>query len=1504
MNARIFFLLRLLTCLIFFFAHTAFAQRDVKTVDMKVIEWMKAEGRLPKDERFFNFGPHETFRVTPPNHNIINPTPSSCNCWLTRDTSWHICSFDGSGDNGGPGTAPLYRNDDWSTDTVTLPFNFCFYGNPLTKLFINNNGNVSFGSPYSTFTADSFPSPDFVMVAPFWGDVDTRNLLSGLVYYKLTPTYLAVQWDHVGYYNTHADKVNTFQLIMTDGLDPILPSGQNTSFCYQDMQWTTGNASGGVNGFGGEPATVGVNRGNLTDYIQLGRFDTAGTAFDGPFGNADGVSWLDNQSFYFNICFSGNNIAPIVNALRVCDTLQLCVGDTLLMPAKYFSPEQDQTTSAAFNGNTMTGASVLSNVPGNTANMMVQLIGLNADLGFQNITFSGTDNGVPPLTTTTNMVVHVVPSPTSGFTFTPASPLQAGTPMTFTNTSTPGMVYSWNFGDGSALSGNTNEAHVYNTAGLYTVSLSATNANGCTDVFKVQIQVNASAAVAVLSGGIVCDGTPLQISYAGSANPLSNFLWNFNGGTVVSGSGGGPYMVKWNTAGNKNVTLSVTDPLGCTAVAVPLPITVNANPIANIAATPVVCESQPDVFTFSGTAIAGATYNWSFGNATVLSGTGQGPYSLQWNSPGIDSTQLIVSQNGCSDTTEYHVLINAIPTSPFIALPAVCAGDLLPVTYTGSAVVSANYAWNFGGATVLSGSGQGPYSIRWNTPAPYILSLTVTQNGCVSPITNFPVTVNAVPVSAMTTTPSICLYDSNDVSFTGTSIAGATFTWNFGNASVISGSLQGPYRLKWNTAQSDTVHLIVSQNGCRDTALFPVLIKPIPTSPFIALPAVCAGDLLPVTYTGSAVASANYAWNFAGANVLFGSGQGPYSIRWNTPGPYILSLTVTQNGCVSPITNFPVTVNAVPVSAMTTTPIICLYDSNDVSFTGTSIAGATFTWNFGNASIVSGIGQGPYRLKWSIAQNDTINLIVSQNGCRDTTVFPVLIKPVPVSPFVLPPYVCIHRPAAITYLGSAPASATYSWSFDNARILSGSGSGQGPYSVVWDSAKSPLVSLIINQNGCISSLTNHSLIVSDIPPVNAGLDDTVCSGIIAHVGSVAQAGLTYQWSPTIDLSDSTASVTSIATTIRTTTLVRPYVLISKNIYGCINKDTVAVTINPTPIINFNDQTPQCFDGNRFTFVAGGNFVSGTQYHWNFGSFADPGSTSSQQNPPQVSYSSIGSFPVILNAAWNNCPAVPYVDTAIVYESPVADFRPSITEGCEPLAVQFSNRSTGVLNIYQWFFSDPPSDANVSPVHVFNHAGVYTVALRAITSEGCPADTFYTNLITVHPKPNAAFEPTPAVAPVWSSLINFDNTSSDAISYAWDFGDGSASSKETDPYHTYRDTGTYEITLYVTSAFGCLDTVKGLVRIENEFTFYIPNSFTPNSDGVNDSFQGYGTFIKSYTMYIFNRWGKIIYSTGDYNKPWNGKVDDPVQNDVYVYKILVTDMKDKPHEYIGHVTMIR
>ena len=386
------------------------AQQGGKTFDFKKIEELKKEGKLTGNEHFVHSESNGNTQLQITANDNRVQTGGNCNCWIPRDSTWAVVPFDvnGSGGSGGAGLPPDYRVDDWSTDTITLPFSFCYYNTSVNNIFINSNGNISIGSPYSTFTATAFPNALNEMIAPLWQDVDTRNPTSGLVYYKLTNQYLIVQWDSVGYFNMLADKLNSYQLIITNGVNEIIPRGNNVSFCYRDMQWTTGGASGGTNGFGGTPATAGVNKGDGIHYLQLGLFDQPGVAYDGPFGNNDGVDALDNQYFYFKVCDSTANIAPIIHATQLCDSLAICVGDSILLDADYLSPEAGQITNVSFATTATSGVTLVSSLNGNTAHLTVQVLGTLSNIGFITIDLIGTDNGTPMQTSTTSFTINVL----------------------------------------------------------------------------------------------------------------------------------------------------------------------------------------------------------------------------------------------------------------------------------------------------------------------------------------------------------------------------------------------------------------------------------------------------------------------------------------------------------------------------------------------------------------------------------------------------------------------------------------------------------------------------------------------------------------------------------------------------------------------------------------------------------------------------------------------------------------------------------------------------------------------------------------------------------------------------------------------------------------------------------------------------------------------------------------------------------------------------------------
>ena len=304
------------------------------------------------------------------------------------------------------GSPPAYRNDDGSSPLIPLGFTFNLYGTNYTACYINNNGNITFTAPLSTFTPFAFPSTPLAIVAPFFADVDTRNAASGLVYYKLEPNRLTVTWDSTGYFGNHVDKRNTFQLIISDGTDPFLGIGNNVCFSYGDMAWTTGDASGGIGGFFGAPATVGVNEGNGLDYATLGRFDRPGTYYGGPSVDSNGISYLDCQNFCLNASNAGN-LCPVAQNFPG-GNVNILAGNPYVAQYSFSAPEITQLVSGGVSG-VPPGMNVNIN-NGLTCTFDITWNPSCTQAGQYVVCFTGIDNFTAPCTTTV-CVTYVVDCP-------------------------------------------------------------------------------------------------------------------------------------------------------------------------------------------------------------------------------------------------------------------------------------------------------------------------------------------------------------------------------------------------------------------------------------------------------------------------------------------------------------------------------------------------------------------------------------------------------------------------------------------------------------------------------------------------------------------------------------------------------------------------------------------------------------------------------------------------------------------------------------------------------------------------------------------------------------------------------------------------------------------------------------------------------------------------------------------------------------------------------------
>lgn len=677
--------------------------------DSKEYEQLKQEGKLAEIP-FENIGQYiqnETTNLTHFSERDITGGGPNVNCGCIQDLD-------------GTYTLAMSPNDDGSSSLIPLPFSFCLYGTNNTNMYINNNGNISFGSTYSTFSSNPFPTAGFVMVAPFWADVDTRG--TGSVWYKVTSTYAIIRWHNVGYYNQQTDKINDFQLIITNGSDPIIPGGNNVAFCYGDMQWTTGSASSGINGFGGTPATVGANLGDGVSFVQFGRFDHPGTDYDGPFGNPDGISWLDNQSFVFNSCVNNSNIAPIAdNAVAICDTIQLCVGDDYNFDVSFLSPEQGQITSITVDTTGISGFELVNNSSGNVASVAAVFHATNANLGFNTFTLVATDNGTPAQTTnfTVNIFVSEIVDPEVVGDFTYCAP---GSVTVMLDSAFAYQSYSWSTGASSPDSVLENI-----TEGSYYVT--CYNEYGCNRTLNFEVVELGNLQLSNTIQHIVCNGAnDGVVSFTPNAPTPLNYVWvNTNGDTIRN-------VLMFNGSDQATglqpgtYTVYVSDTIGCYSNSET--VTVNQpNPyVTAYSVTPETCEDVNGSATLNS--VNGNTppytYSWSpaGGNGAQANNLAAGIYTL-----------TITDANGCVRVDTVIVPGIVSPTAGFTSNPqAALLG--VDIQFSDSSLANGDtivsWLWVFGdGDTSLL---QNPVHAFQDTGTYNVMLIVTNTQGCTDTI--------------------------------------------------------------------------------------------------------------------------------------------------------------------------------------------------------------------------------------------------------------------------------------------------------------------------------------------------------------------------------------------------------------------------------------------------------------------------------------------------------------------------------------------------------------------------------------------------------------------------------------------------------------------------------------------------------------------------------------------------------------------------------------------------
>jgi len=347
--------------------------------------------------------------------------------------------------------------------------------------------------------------------------------------------------------------------------------------------------------------------------------------------------------------------------------------------------------------------------------------------------------------------------------------------------------------------------------------------------------------------------------------------------------------------------------------------------------------------------------------------------------------------------------------------------------------------------------------------------------------------------------------------------------------------------------------------------------------------------------------------------------------------------------------------------------------------------------------------------------------------------------------------------------------------------------------------------------------------------------------------------------------------------------------------------TQELVVSAPPSAKFQvSKTPLC-EGEITTVTFTGTASDKAIPTWTWGGGIPQSGTA--LGPYNVRYNSTGT--INLTISDGACSAQATATPVTVIPMPIAEFEPDEINGCAPAVFKFTNTSLNA-DAYAWTLGDGSNSTLAEPEHTYANPGTYTIRLIAGAQRQCFDTIIKTGLLNVVPQPVAAFNSSPPPnVPVEFKNATFDflNTTSNASSYRWEFGDGNTST-EFNPTYKWELPGSYWVTLYATNDLGCVDSIgHGLYHVIPDLVLDIPNAFSPNGDGVNDRWNIEGLKARpGCKIEVYNRWGQSVYKSEGYTIGWDGTRKGQLVVPGTYYYVIRTAPGEKP--YTGWVVLLR
>ena len=776
-----------------------------------------------------------------------------------------------------------------------------------------------------------------------------------------------------------------------------------------------------------------------------------------------------------------------------------------------------------------------------------------------------------------------------------------------------GSTYNWT-ASGGVISGSATGTFIsviWGTAGSGSVTVSETNAVGCTGVSQtMNIVINpVPLPVSILGNSNLCQGDTLQLYYT-VATPGSTYNWIITGGTLMSGQGSDSVFVNWGASAFGSVTALETNSFGCTSDSSTYFVTLNTPPVATISPDSVsVCNNTS--YMVAGSVNIGAV-QWSTSGSGTFDDT---TITTPVYTPGISdiayvTLTMIVTSPPCQDDTATIVL--HYTSSPTITLTAsqnpICQGSFDTLIATG------------GGTYLWSPNGETTDTIIVNPLVTTTYSVTVSTGvGCIS-MDSVVIIVDTLPLTSTIIGPdSVCANDSNVIYRILPHIG--NFVWTVTGGSITAGQGTDSIHVSWGPAGAGTILMIdTTDAGCPSIPQNKnVGINPLPTTSSITGPdTVCENSNS--SYFVASTPGSVYNWTVTGGTIT-GSSTGSFiSVNWGPPGSDTVSVTeLNASGCSGAVQFLYVEVNVKPLPVLIAgNAILCEGDSVQV-YSTIETAGSVYNWNITGGTLISGQGTDSIVVNWGLAGIGSItSLETNVGGCTsDTSFYNVTLNTRPVAS-ALPDSGTICQNNTFQIFGLVN-TGTIHWTTSGTGTFDDTTNASPFYNPGVVDTGYVTLTMVVSNAPCPDDTATVVLYVSLSPTVTvAATQPTICFG---DDDTLSVSGLgTYVWMPGGDTS-STLIVHPVTTTM--------YVVAVTNSFGCSASDSILVTVIPPGIPDAGADQLVCIND---TAILNGSFQNAGGLSWHTlgdGSFIPDSISLTVNYVPGVNDSITGGVQIVL-----------------------------------------------------------------------------------------------------------------------------------------------------------------------------------------------------------------------------------------------------------------------------------